>query len=139
MLKSAELMELDMVKIQPMKIGNLTDIQNINLACLNPPFSPSPDYKNSNSLSKDGEEEHIPVRQLSSDYQVVENQLLSSSRGHHPQQLQKDLKINLHNLPKFKDSARTNSDLSFPMSAKKDTDLDSFKGCKPKSLTLSEY
>jgi hypothetical protein len=58
-----------------------------------------------------------------------------------------DLTINLKNLSKFKDSARTNSDLvsggdmSFPMSAKKNDDLDSFQagGSKPKSLTLSEY
>lgn len=57
MLKSAEMMELDIMKgsmPSPMKIGN---ISNINLDCLAPI---SPDYlnKNSNSLSKDdGEEE----------------------------------------------------------------------------------
>jgi len=42
-------------------------------------------------------------------------------------------------LSKFKDSARTNSDVGFPMSANKKDDLDSFKLGKPKSLTLSEY
>jgi len=56
--KSAELYELGMLKVDTMKIG---DISKINLEGLNPTRS---DYanKNSNSLSKDGEEEQIPIR-----------------------------------------------------------------------------